>query len=313
MDTVSRLIRLARPQGSVDVRCLLAGQFSLDNPAGRPGEAPFHLLLEGQCAVEHGDRTIQLRAGDVVLFPHGGAHRVLVEHGAEPIETVEKTGVAFPTLHSQGAGAEIDLFCGHYSLPPGAGELLFRTLPEPLHVSFGADPDDPVRMLSTLMRREAQANGPGTAAIVSSLCDALLAMVLRSSPGRRVSDDVLWTAADDEAVLDVIDAVLREPGWDWSIAEFADRAAMSRATFIRHFSHATGMAVGEFLTRLRMVIAADMLADGDRSVSAIAAAVGYRSESAFGRAFRLATATTPARFRANARPPTPPKPRPRIH
>jgi AraC family transcriptional activator of mtrCDE len=237
-----------------------------------------------------------------VLFPHGGAHRVLVEHGAEPVEAVEKPGVAFPTLQSHGAGAEIDLFCGHYSLAPGAGELLFRTLPEPLHVSFGTDADDPVRMLSTLMRQEAQANGPGTAAIVSSLCDALLAMVLRSSPRRRVSDDVLWTSVDDEAVLDVIDAVLREPGRDWSIAEFANRAAMSRATFIRHFSHATGMAVGEFMTGLRMAIAADMLADGDRTVNAIAAAVGYRSESAFGRAFRLATATTPARFRANARP-----------
>lgn len=313
MDTVSRLIRLARPEGSVDVRCLLAGRFTLDNPASRPGEAPFHLLLEGQCAVAYGDRTIQLCAGDVVLFPHGGAHRVLVEHDAEPVEMVENPGVAFPTLRSHGTGAEVDLFCGHYSLAPGAGELLFRTLPEPLHVSFGADADDPVRMLSTLMRREAQANGPGTAAIVSSLCDALLAMVLRSSPQRRVSNDVLWTAVDDEAVLEVIDAVLHEPGRDWTIAAFADRAAMSRATFIRHFSHATGMAVGEFLTRLRMVIAADMLADGERSVSAIAAAVGYRSESAFGRAFRLATATTPARFRANARPATPPKPRPRIH
>jgi AraC family transcriptional activator of mtrCDE len=193
MDTVSRLIRLARPEGSVDVRCLLAGQFLLDNPASRPGKAPFHLLLEGRCAVEYRGRTIQLCAGDVVLFPHGGAHRVLVEHGAEPVEAVEKPGVAFPTLQSHGAGAEIDLFCGHYSLAPGAGELLFRTLPEPLHVSFGTDADDPVRMLSTLMRQEAQANGPGTAAIVSSLCDALLAMVLRSSPRRRVSDDVLWT------------------------------------------------------------------------------------------------------------------------
>jgi steroid delta-isomerase-like uncharacterized protein len=127
-------------------------------------------------------------------------------------------------------------------------------------------------------------------------------MVLRSSPRRRVSDGVVWTSVDDAAVLDVIGAVLREPGRDWTIAEFAKRAAMSRATFIRHFSHATGMAVGEFMTGLRMAIAADMLADGDRSVSAIAAAVGYRSESAFGRAFRLATATTPARFRANARP-----------
>jgi AraC family transcriptional activator of mtrCDE len=44
-----------------------------------------------------------------------------------------------------------------------------------------------------------------------------------------------------------------------------------------------------------------MLTESDRPVSAVAAAVGYRSESAFGRAFRLATATTPARFRRTAR------------
>src|SRR5258707_5346688 len=211
MDTVSRLIRLARTEGSVDVRCLLAGQFLLDNPASRPGKAPFHLLLEGRCAVEYRGHTIQLCAGDVVLFPHGGAHRVLVEHGAEPVEAVEKPGVAFPTLQSHGAGAEIDLFCGHYSLAPGAGELLFQTLPEPLHVSFGTDADDPVRMLSTLMRQEAQANGPGTAAILSSPCAAPLGMGLRRSPRRPGSDDVLLTSGDEQAVIDVIAAVARGP------------------------------------------------------------------------------------------------------
>ncbi len=305
MDTVSRLIRLARPQGSVDVRCLLAGQIVRDHPARRPGKPEFHLLLRGRCTIEYRDRRILMRAGDVVLFPHGGAHKVRVEYGDVPVEAVEKPGAAFPTLRSVAGETEVDLFCGHFTLAPGAGELLFRTLPEPLHVSFGTSADNPVRMLSELMRQEAQADGPGAAAVVSSLCDALLAMVLRSSPGRRVSDDVLWTAVDDEAVIDVIDAVLREPGRDWSIADFASRAAMSRATFIRRFSGATGMAVGEFMTGLRMAIAADMLADGDRSVSAVAAAVGYRSESAFGRAFRLATATTPARFRASARPAAP--------
>jgi AraC family transcriptional activator of mtrCDE len=77
---------------------------------------------------------------------------------------------------------------------------------------------------------------------------------------------------------------------------------MSRATFVRHFSRAAGMAVGEFLTRLRMVIAADMLTDSDRPVSVISGAVGYRSESAFGRAFRLATGSTPAQFRKAAQP-----------
>src|SRR5258705_4621988 len=182
MDTVSRLIRVARPEGSVAVACLLGGQFWLDSPASRPGKAPFHLLIEGRCAVEYRARTIQLCAGDVVLFPHGGAHRVLVEHGAEPVEAVEKPGAAFPTLQSPGAGAEIDLFCGHYSLAPGAGELVFQTLPEPLHVSFGTDADEPLRMPSTLVRQEAQANGPGTAGIASSLCKPLPATGLRRSP-----------------------------------------------------------------------------------------------------------------------------------
>lgn len=314
MDTVSRLIRLVRSEGSVDVRCLLGGQFVRDHAPSPPGEAPFHLLLDGRCAVEYEGRTIPLKAGDMVLFPRGGAHRVVAERGAEPAREFDirsMPGQAFPTLHSDGAKPAMDLFCGHYNLSPGAGELLFRTLPEPLHVSFGTDNDEPVRMLSALMRQEAQVDGPGTSAIVSALCDALLAMVLRSSPGRRVSNDVLWTSADDETVLDVINAVLSDPGRDWNIVDFANRAAMSRATFIRRFSNATGMAVGEFITGLRMAIAADMLADGDQSVSAIATAVGYRSESAFGRAFRLATSTTPAKFRANARPAAPVK-RPQI-
>ncbi|GII54290.1 hypothetical protein Pth03_26790 [Planotetraspora thailandica] len=60
------------------------------------------------------------------------------------------------------------------------------------------------------------------------------------------------------------------------------------------------MTVGDFLTRARMMTAADLLTGTDRPVSVIAAEVGYRSESAFGRVFRPATATTPARFRPKA-------------
>jgi AraC family transcriptional activator of mtrCDE len=75
---------------------------------------------------------------------------------------------------------------------------------------------------------------------------------------------------------------------------------MWRATFIRRFIRATGMTVGQFVTRLRMMIAADLLAGGHQSVRAIADGVGYRSTSAFGRAFRAATSTNPAGFRADA-------------
>lgn len=204
-------------------------------------------------------------------------------------------------MSAAGVGDEvIDLFCGHYSYGSGAGAMLFRSLPDPLHVSFAetGEATEVVRMLSTIMRQEAQNDGPGTAAILSHLCSALLAMVLRKS-NRPLADAALWTAADDERIRVVIDALLREPGVDWSIARLAQVTGMSRATFVRHFSHRTGMTVGTFLTHVRMMIAADLLTETDRTVAAVAAEVGYHSESAFSRAFRLASGSTPARFRRN--------------
>lgn len=163
-------------------------------------------------------------------------------------------------------------------------------------MSFGAagGASDTVRMLSAVLRREAETDGAGTAAILSALCDALLAMTLRKTG---LADTVLWTAATDERIRAVVDAVVREPGADWPIARLAKVAAMSRATFIRHFTRDTGMTVGEFLTHARLMTAADLLTTTDDTIGSVAARVGYRSESAFSRAFRVATGSTPARFR----------------
>jgi AraC family transcriptional regulator, activator of mtrCDE len=55
-----------------------------------------------------------------------------------------------------------------------------------------------------------------------------------------------------------------------------------------------------FVTTIRMMVAADLLADGGLTVAAVAAKVGYNSESAFARAFRQTTGTTPGRFRREA-------------
>ncbi|WP_431280366.1 helix-turn-helix domain-containing protein [Leifsonia poae] len=72
---------------------------------------------------------------------------------------------------------------------------------------------------------------------------------------------------------------------------------MSRATFIRRFSSSTGMTFGQFLSRARLMCAAELLTTSDLTVAAVAAQVGYQSESAFTRAFRAQVGQTPARFR----------------
>jgi AraC family transcriptional activator of mtrCDE len=297
VDSVSYLIRMARLRGTVDKRCLLAGPALLGHPTRTPGEAPFHLLLEGACTIELAGRSVELAPGDMVLLPRGTAHQIRTHGPGQPRRLTEQPGAAFPTARSAGDDPEVDLFCGHYDLGPGAGDVLFSSLPEVLHVSFDAEAGEPVRMLSALMRNEAQHDGPGTAAIVSALCDALLAMVLRSAPNRGLDGDVLWTAVQNASLRNVIEAVLDQPGRGWTIAELAELATMSRATFIRQFTRDTGMSAGDFLTRIRMITAAELLRTTDQPVGMVAASVGYRSESAFVKAFRTATSSTPARFR----------------
>ncbi|MER7441622.1 helix-turn-helix transcriptional regulator [Micromonospora avicenniae] len=299
MDPISRLIRSARPEGAVDVRCLLAGTHVLDNPPGATGRVPFHLLLTGHCVAEIGDHAIDLRAGDVLILPRAARHRVRVVADGPPLPAQRHPGGSVTTLRSDDMPA-IDLFCGHYTYQPGAGELLFAGLPDIVHASFGRGPDSPLHPLGELMRNEAALDAPGTGALLASLCEALLVLALRGDGRGTPSTANLvmpWTALTDASLRAVVDAVVNEPQRRWTIASLARIAGVSRATLVRRFSAATGTGVAEFLTRTRMMIAADLLTATSRSLDDIAASVGYRSPSAFGKAFRTTTGTTPSRLR----------------
>jgi AraC family transcriptional activator of mtrCDE len=299
MDAVSHLLRMARLEAGLDKRCLLGGATRM-NVAGRAGpEAWFHVLLDGECRLQVGATAVEMRPGDVVLIPSGSAHRVTTSGTGRLRGTVETDGDAFDTIRSRHGGASvIDLFCGHYRFDAGAGAVLFRSLPDPLHVSFGesADGAETLRMLGAMMRAEARHEGKGTTAILSALCIVLLAMVLRSARGPAMAT-ALWTAVADDRVARVVEGVLDDPGTDWTIDRLSRAAAMSRATFLRHFGQETGMTVGAFLVRARMMAAADLLSISDATVATVAGRVGYQSESAFSRAFRAEVGTTPARFR----------------
>jgi AraC-like DNA-binding protein len=302
MDAVSHVIGLARVSAHLDKRCLLGAGTRMDVAAHDTLQAPFHVLLEGTCQLQVRSHQLELVPGDVVVIPSGAPHRI-VTAGTGPAQGIDETsGDAFTTTRSEHRGeAVLDLFCGHYTFGAGAGAILFRSLPDPVQVSFGrsADSQDVLRMLSVLMRGEAQREGHGTAAILSALSTVLLTMVLRTSRGS-ATDATLWTATSDDRIAGSIENILESPGAEWSIERLSQGAGMSRATFIRRFGRSTGMSVGAFLAQARLMTAADLLASTDSTIARIASQVGYQSESAFSRAFRVATGRTPGRFRRAA-------------
>jgi AraC family transcriptional activator of mtrCDE len=291
---------MARPEAHLDMRCLLSASTNMP-VVYEERVAPFHVLLDGECDLHVDGTVIHMRPGDVVIVP-GGAHHSITTAGEGKVRrTVGTRGKAFTTTRSESGDDVIDLLCGHFTYEPGAGALLFQTLPDPLHVAFErtADADRTIHVLSEMMRDEAEREEQGTAAILSALCSVLLAMALRTS--RANQGQTLWTAAGDESIAAAVEMIVADPGGDWSIERLSRRSRMSRATFLRRFVQSTGVTVGVFLTRTRMIAASDLLRTETRTVADIAAQVGYTSESAFGRAFRAATGTTPARFRRQAR------------
>ncbi|MEU8632890.1 AraC family transcriptional regulator [Amycolatopsis sp. NPDC048633] len=299
MDTVSRLLSRAQLEATLEKHCLLGAGTRMDVARYGELEVPFHVLLEGECRLSVGHQVFELRPGDVVLIPSGAEHRVTTAGPGEPRGIVDTGGDAFVTTRSErGGDPVIDLFCGHFRVNAGAGALLFRSLPGAVHVSFGQSPetDEVLRGLSFLMRGEAGREGSGTAAILSALCTVLLAMVLRTARGTATAD-VLWTAVADPGIASAVSSVLDDPGAAWTIERLSRQVAMSRATFLRRFVRETGMTAGAFLTRARMMAAAQLLSTSSATVASVAGQVGYQSESAFSRAFRAELGTTPARFR----------------
>ncbi len=89
--------------------------------------------------------------------------------------------------------------------------------------------------------------------------------------------------------------VQRRPDEAASIEALARRAGASRRTIERLFLAETGMRVGEWRRRMRLLHAVRRLAEGE-SVGNVASESGYASVSAFVAVFRKTFGTTPGRY-----------------
>jgi AraC family transcriptional regulator len=87
---------------------------------------------------------------------------------------------------------------------------------------------------------------------------------------------------------------------DVSLAALAREANLSRFHFCRAFKQSTGLAPHEWLRQRRMETAMTMLRDPTVPVVAIAEAVGYGTQTAFGAAFKRVTGLTPTEWRRSA-------------
>ena len=299
MDALSKVIALTHIQGSLDLRCQMAGSFELDHPQLIPGEAPFHLVLAGCATLLFARRkALELKGGDFVLLPRGIAHTVKGSGDERETTMVLDTSGPLPERRNTVGEADMDLLCGRFMYAPGAADLIMSTLPDVVHISFAEEGHlNFLQSVVAMMREEVKQLSSGALSIVTALSEVLFVLALRSYSKKEGIPPSLLALLGDSRLSHAVLAMTKEPQKPWTVDTLAKQASMSRATFARHFMERGATSPMDLLTTLRMRLASDLLAAGKLSSADIAERVGYQSEAAFAKAFRKKMGLTPAAFR----------------
>jgi transcriptional regulator GlxA family with amidase domain len=83
------------------------------------------------------------------------------------------------------------------------------------------------------------------------------------------------------------------------VQELADFARLNRSYLISVFKDYTGIGPGAYVTKLRIDEARRLLTVSSNSLSSIAAALGFSSQSHFQNVFKKETGETPMKCRNN--------------
>jgi AraC-like DNA-binding protein len=155
--------------------------------------------------------------------------------------------------------------------------------------------------LSDLLVAEVANPTVGSALVIDRLAQVLFVHMLRAhadQPTRAVG----WLGAlRDDRIGATLRAMHADMARRWTLEDLARIAKMSRSAFAASFKAQVGTAPLAYLIQWRMAVARDALRRNTQSISELAFATGYESESAFSTAFRRVVGTSPRQFRDSAR------------
>ncbi|HWW70436.1 MAG TPA: helix-turn-helix domain-containing protein, partial [Duganella sp.] len=108
----------------------------------------------------------------------------------------------------------------------------------------------------------------------------------------------LPVSGSDGRFAEVLEWVTQRLEQAHGIDALAERAAMSRRNFTRHFRQATGTSFKQWLLGQRLAHAQWMLESGDASIEVVAQQAGFGSALSLRQHFRTVLQTSPSAYRA---------------
>lgn len=306
-DVVSELLGGMRLQGLEYQRLQIAPPFAVSY-GDDPGKAQFHFVAQGQAYLHIPGKALhRLSPGDAVLLPRGVPHALLSQPALECrkigqldarviCDSVKDIVACRPDTPAED---RVLVFSGAMEFELGSMNALVKLMPEVLHVGTLFDSHPETLPILEAMEREARTARAGFASILTRLAEVVSASIVRGWVESGCGDAAGWVAAlRDPRLGQVIAAVHRNPGHDWTVEKMAAQMGSSRSIFAERFQAISGVTPLRYVTELRMRMATQWLTHDRLSIDIVAERLGYGSHAAFSRAFKRVTGRSPGELRA---------------
>jgi AraC-like DNA-binding protein len=298
MDALSTVLEATRLKSIVYSKIALTAPWGLD--VMQDQNSQFWRLISGSCTIGSPDgRIIEMAEGDLVFVPNGSAHWIADKATSLRMpspEFVKARRAGLPVFESE--GKVTTMIGGHFEFDYHPLHPFLKDLPAIIHIKqFVSENQLLLKQVSQLILEELSNERPGSKVMLKSLSDIMFVTIIRAYLEQDAPKSGFLSALNDPRISKALKLIQDLPANDWTLESLASEVGMSRSVFFNQFKKSVLETPLSYLTNWRIRQAQILLSASNSNISEIAANVGYQSEAAFNRIFKLKTGQTPAVYR----------------
>jgi len=141
---------------------------------------------------------------------------------------------------------------------------------------------------------------PGSRLLMDKLTEVMLIQLIRTEFNSK-SESNFSKALFDNQISQALKLMHADAARSWTLENLSEQVGMSRTSLANRFKAMVGTTMFDYLTKIRLQKACNLLKTTSLPVYAVAEKSGYQSEISFNKVFKQHLTVTPGRYRKQSR------------